>query len=116
MLFPKGEAHPNWKGGVRKNSDGYIQFSAGPLRGKYVHRVMWEEAHGPIPEGKDVHHRNEIRGDNRLDNFELRDSDSHRREALLAYNSRHKSRKRKDLTQKDRSAYPTARQTRTGKL
>lgn len=35
-----------------------------------VHRRVWEEANGPIPEGHVIHHRNGDRLDNRLENLE----------------------------------------------
>ena len=41
------------------------------------HRVVWEEANGPIPEGMVVHHRNGDRYDNRLENLELLSHQAH---------------------------------------
>lgn len=35
----------------------------------YVHRLVWEEAHGPLPEGWHVHHLNGDTLDNRLENL-----------------------------------------------
>jgi ribonucleotide reductase alpha subunit len=43
-------------------------------------RWMWEQAFGPIPEGFDVHHKNEDPTDDRLSNFELRAITEHRSE------------------------------------
>jgi len=37
----------------------------------YEHRVVWEDANGPIPPGHHVHHRNGNKLDNRLENLEL---------------------------------------------
>lgn len=34
-----------------------------------THRLVWEEAHGPIPEGHDIDHINGNRQDNRLENL-----------------------------------------------
>jgi len=36
-----------------------------------LHQVIWEAAHGPVPEGYLVHHINEDKLDNRLKNLEL---------------------------------------------
>lgn len=55
-----GPKHPRWKGGKRLEN-GYVRFTAGPLRGKFEHRVVaaaaWQETHGMgLPEGYEVHH------------------------------------------------------------
>lgn len=34
-----------------------------------LHRVVWEDAHGPVPDGHHIHHANHDRGDNRLENL-----------------------------------------------
>ena len=38
---------------------------------KLVHRLVWEAFNGPIPEGLQINHINEIKTDNRLCNIEL---------------------------------------------
>lgn len=52
--FKKGQRPSTWKpiGSERINVDGYIEVKVAegkPWRHK--HRVMWEEAHGPVPDG-----------------------------------------------------------------
>jgi hypothetical protein len=42
------------------------------------HRVVWEEAHGPIPPGYHVHHVNGDKRDNRLENLALVTPQEHR--------------------------------------
>lgn len=96
MGFQPGEKHPNWKGGKTTTVDGYIRITAGEHRHELEHRMLWEREHGPIPQGFDVHHVNEIRNDNRDENFELRRSLYHRTEVLQRVNSK----KRKVLTRR----------------
>lgn len=42
-----------------------------------THRVVWEEAHGPIPSGMQVHHKDHDRFNNRLDNLEVLTTEEH---------------------------------------
>ncbi len=51
----------------RINDDGYVVLTGGKLE----HRHMWEQANRPLLPGETVHHKNGVRHDNRLDNFEL---------------------------------------------
>ena len=37
----------------------------------YEHRLIWIEAHGPIPDGYVIHHINGKKTDNRLDNLAM---------------------------------------------
>lgn len=62
---------PNWKGGRKKNSKGYIQIFMDDVK-KYVleHRKIWVESNGLIPHGYVIHHINGIKDDNRLENLE----------------------------------------------
>lgn len=75
------------RGGVRHvgrpgrwlNDEGYVivQTADGRLTGE--HRLVWEAAHGPIPEGWHIHHRNEKKADNRLENLEALPWPEHKR-------------------------------------
>ena len=49
-------------------------------RARMEHVVVWERAHGAVPPGYDVHHRNTDKLDNRLDNLELLSKLAHKRE------------------------------------
>ncbi len=72
-----GEAHPNWKGG-KTLSGGYVLIK---VNGRYEreHRMVIEQAYGPIPAGHQVHHLNGIKTDNRLENLAaMSNSDHHR--------------------------------------
>ena len=87
-----------WRGGVdhqalptyaergplrQVDANGYIRLSiAGQI--VYEHRYVWERAHGPIPDGFHVHHRNHDRADNRLENLSLIEGREHNRRHTLA--------------------------------
>lgn len=43
----------------------------------FEHRWVWYEAHGEIPLGFVVHHRNGVKQDNRLENLELMPMGAH---------------------------------------
>lgn len=64
----------HWKGG-RAKSKGYVHLLVAPEKRKGhryqpEHRVLWEQAHGPLPKGYIVHHKNGVKDDNRLENLE----------------------------------------------
>ncbi len=67
------------------DANGYIRMRVGPGRSgvAYQHRHVWEQAHGPIPPGHHIHHRNHNRSDNRLSNLELRAGADHLSEHSL---------------------------------
>ena len=46
-------------------------------KGRRMHRDVWEFHNGKIPVGYHVHHKNENRGDNRIENLELLHRSSH---------------------------------------
>ena len=63
--------------GVRyalEKTSGYYRASngrGGRGGGKYLHLVLYEERHGPIPPGHDVHHANGDKIDNADENHQL---------------------------------------------
>lgn len=48
-------------------ADGYV----------FEHRLVWWDAHGPIPEGWQVHHINGVKDDNRLENLRAMSNEDH---------------------------------------
>tara|TARA_Y100000593_G_scaffold47786_1_gene90415 strand:+ start:287 stop:1231 length:945 start_codon:yes stop_codon:yes gene_type:complete len=75
-----GEDNPNWKGGVVKcNTHGYVKVRKPEhpfANGGYVpqHRLVMEEFLGRyLTQEEEVHHKNTIRDDNRIENLELWD-------------------------------------------
>lgn len=71
---PIGPANKRWTGARWPGPKGYILVTAGTpgqRRPLLEHRVVWEAAYGPIPQGAQIHHKNHDRADNRLENLEL---------------------------------------------
>lgn len=84
-LATRGKNSPSWKGGRNLNSDGYVvltgqhgQFNAGQ-NGKVREHVLVKatELGRALRSGETVHHKNNIRDDNRPENLELRLSYDH---------------------------------------
>jgi len=74
MMRARGPRHPKWRGGVTTNSNGYLRYTAGPLRGKYVHRAiaskLWEQRYGePMPSYYEVHHQDFDKQNNAPENL-----------------------------------------------
>jgi hypothetical protein len=62
------------------NPDGYRRvWDNEQKRLRFEHVLVWEANFGPVPEGMQVHHRNEDRLDNRIENLMLVDPLTHRR-------------------------------------
>lgn len=74
-----GKPHPRAK--IFINSAGYPEWywNQGGRFYKTVHRWVWEQNYGPIPEGHDIHHKNEDRTDYRIENLELVTHGDHRK-------------------------------------
>ena len=76
--FTEGEYHWNWKGGRNVTASGYIEVldKENPKAkcSGYIleHRKVMSEFIGrPLTDDEDVHHINEIKDDNRIENLEL---------------------------------------------
>lgn len=72
---PKSK-HPSGYGSV--SPKGYHRVYAGG-RLRMAHDVEWERHHGTIPPGFDVHHVNEDKLDNRIENLALESKTDHKR-------------------------------------
>ena len=71
---------------------GYYSLTTG-ARG-LMHRYVWEKERGKIPEGWDIHHINEDRSDNRIENLECLPKPEHTRLYSPHNNQYTKGRKR----------------------
>jgi len=76
-----GVQNGNWKGGRFTRSDGYVAVGVvtGGYRGyRLEHDLVMEEHIGrQLLPGENVHHKNHVRDDNRLDNLELTTASRH---------------------------------------
>lgn len=73
-MFKKGNTPVNHRpvGSERVNVDGYVEVKvAEPRTWRLKHRVVWEEANGPIPAGCNVQFKNGNTQDVRLENLFL---------------------------------------------
>lgn len=97
------------QGPLRKiSSGGYIQTVVRRGHAPFVHRIIWESVHGPIPEGLYINHINGIKTDNRIANLELvTTSENHKhayriglRRADGPYNGRSIGKRRREAQEK----------------
>ena len=73
-----GSNHPNWKGGIKKHGEGYIEIYSPnhPFRSKqnyvFEHRLVMEKHLGRyLKKWEQIHHKNGIKTDNREENLEI---------------------------------------------
>ena len=64
-------------GHVYQRKDGYYQISSGEHQGKLLHRLIYEETFGPIPEGFHIHHLDNDKNNNDPSNLILMSKSNH---------------------------------------
>jgi hypothetical protein len=75
--FRKGKENPLWKGGKSHDANGYITITA---TGKREHRIIMENHLGrKLLKTEIVHHKNEDKTDNRVENLEIMTRAEHNR-------------------------------------
>jgi hypothetical protein len=83
--LPAGPDHPRWSDARMVSPEGYVKLRIGkehpladPNGYAYEHLVVWVAAgNSRPPKGWLLHHKNEIKKDNRLSNLELKRKDRH---------------------------------------
>lgn len=71
-MFKKGQLSHNRRplGSERVNMDGYVEIKvAEPNKWRLKHRVLWEEAHGPIPKGHNIQFKDGNKQNLAMDNL-----------------------------------------------
>ena len=58
-------------GNGHQRTDGYIQITSGPHKGKLLHRLIYEECFGSIPHGFCIHHKDGDKTNNNPGNLVL---------------------------------------------
>lgn len=75
----KMENHPNWRGGVHIDSQGY-RYVRTKDKLRYEHRIIMETALGRVLQRQEhVHHINHDKLDNRLDNLRVLNNSDHQK-------------------------------------
>lgn len=66
-------------GNGHQRTDGYIQITSGPHKGKLLHRLIYEEVYGPIPKGYAIHHIDGDKTNNNPGNLMILTKSNHHR-------------------------------------
>lgn len=64
-------------GNGHQRTDGYIQITSGPNKGKLLHRLIYEEVFGSIPKGFCIHHKDGDKTNNNPANLVMISKSNH---------------------------------------
>ena len=64
-------------GNGHQRTEGYIQITSGPYKGKLLHRLIYEEVYGSIPKGYAIHHIDGDKTNNNPGNLMLLSKSNH---------------------------------------
>ena len=78
MEHPKFIIHNGRKYGIQTTGRYYQDWNKATGE-RLLHRVIWIEHNGPIPDGLEIHHKNGDWTDNRIENMELLSKAEHMR-------------------------------------
>ena len=84
----RGSSHYRWNAGQIESDHGYIKVRVGKLHPladpngyAYEHLVVWVSAGNSLPDaGEVIHHKDEDKTNNRIENLELKTRQAHSRE------------------------------------
>ena len=57
----------------------YKYYDSGSRNNRYAHRKVWRDAHGPVPQGFFIHHKDGDKTNNDINNLVLLDALTHNR-------------------------------------
>lgn len=77
LEYNVGKNHPNFNGGVKHRSDGYLRDSR---TDRYIHRLIVEKNIGrKLKSNEHIHHKNGNPSDNRIENLIIMTNSAHRK-------------------------------------
>lgn len=83
------------------NSKGYYRCTVGRIRTRFLHQEVWKAINGPIPDGFDVHHRDDDKTNNDISNLACLPKAEHTRLYSPHNNQYTRGQKRREFVHKN---------------